>query len=147
MTIKAFEAQVRHLPLIEGKECVRAGIGYARALLLDFEQLHPPDARGYQEPERSLVVECCWRLETATEVLIGSSDEDDELRKAVAVCVGRRISGVEVFRPSFMLHIQFTDNLSLWVFPDSASDFVAESEYPRSSWFLAGRAVPEGWEE
>ncbi len=160
MTFKAFVAQARHLRALRGELCVRAKTGaYAWALLLDFGTLAPPDHRGYRQPQKGLVVECPWRIETRSAVIVASADAhvtdaagrrvqmEGLIEGKIQICVGKRIARVSVYRPSFMACVQFTDDLKLWIFPEDSADYEIVSEDPRCSWYVAGSAVPSGWEE
>lgn len=154
MTRQAFLTQANRLRSVRGDVCVQAMTGAGPwALLLDFGLLHPPDARGYQEPEKGLVVECPWRLETAATVLVTSDDgyssehvpaarSPAEIDAALQVCVGKRVEHITVYRPSFMVRLIFSGALRLWVFPVESAAYRDDSG-PYCCWYLAGRAFPE----
>lgn len=146
MTLGVFTNQAIRVQQLNGEECVRAEIGYGRSLLLDFGRLHPPDSSGYQEPEKSLVADCPWRAERHAEIIVGSGDDQDGIDGKLALCVGKRVTEIAVYRPSFMLRIQMAGGVTIWFFPDDAREYAAESEYPRSAWYVTGRSFPEGWE-
>lgn len=146
MTVKAFIKSTRDVLALKGQQCVRASAGYARTLLLDCGMLRPPDSIGYEEPEIGLVAECPWRLDSRTSVIVGSGDPEDVIDSRLQICLGKTVDAVEVFPPSYTLRVALSDGLTVWVFPDDSRDFVACSEYPRSSWYVAGFAVSEGWE-
>ena len=148
MTLKAFIAQARKLSLLNGEMCVRASPGaYDWALLLTFGMLYPPDATGYREWGKGIVVECPWRLETQTEVIVGSGNTDGTIREKIQACVGRRAIETEVHLPSYTACICFDEGLTLWIFPDDSRDYALQSDHPSSPWYLVGRAIPPGWEE
>lgn len=147
MTLAALRSQERWLPSLRGMRCSRAGIGGAGALLLDFGHIEPPDERGHQVAEKSLVVECPWRLETPRLVLAGYLDPDDLAESAAQACVGRSVDATAVFHPSFTARIELDGAFTIWVFPCEAEDYAEVGEYPSSPWFVTGSDVPEGWEE
>lgn len=147
MTLRAFVAQAQKLYSLQGEVCVQAKLGFARTLMLDFAGLLPPDERGYQQPERSLVAECSWRLESENEVVVGSGDSLETIRPKLQVCIGERVIEISVFRPSFMVQLRLTGGLAFWIFPDDSREYVSDSEYPHAPWYLAGHAFPSDWEE
>lgn len=148
MTLKAYLAQERVLRSMRGQTCARAATGAGSwSLLLDFGELAPANARGYREPRYGLVVECPWRLEDRTRVLAGSGDASETVDGAVQVCVGKRIERLTVYRPSFMLHVHFSAELSLWAFPEDTRSYAPTSDDPSSPWYVAGRVVSGGWED
>jgi hypothetical protein len=119
----------------------------------DFGALGPPDEKGFRSPERSLTVETWWRLETSMQVLVGSGDENATIDERIQLAVGKRVRDTQVFLPSYMVRLTFSDELVLWVFLDDARDYgVARPnptepwEYPNAPWFVMGPNVPEGWE-
>lgn len=153
MTLAALVKQARYLPTLYGAECTRAFRSYSSMLNLFFGALGPPDEKGFLNPERSLTVETSWRLETSSQVLVGSGDENATIGERVQVVVGQRVQDTQVFLPSYMVRLAFGDELVLWVFPDDARDYgVARPnpmepwEYPNAPWFVMGPDVPEGWE-
>lgn len=147
MTLRAFIRQAEDLRLLDDQVCVRASEGgFSGALLLDYGTLHPPDQDGYHQPDKGLVIECPWRLENSTDVIVGSGDQSDIVESRVQTCVGRRVRQIEVHPPSYMACIRFDGDLALWIFPDDSSDYTTQSEYPRNPYFVAGRTTPMGWE-
>ena len=82
-------------------------------------------------------------METKTEVIVGRGDEDETVESRLPVLVGKRVVQTRVYRPSYMVNIQFTDDLRLWIFPDNSRDYAIESEYG-VHWFVSGRAIPGG---
>jgi hypothetical protein len=154
MTRQAYRSQAKRLRSLRGDVCVRAMTGAGTwALLLDFGMLHPPDAAGYREPEKGLVVECPWRLETAVAVLVSSDDgyssvhvpaarSPAEIDAALQVCLGKRVEHITVYRPSFMIRLTFSGALRLWVFPVDSRAYQDDSG-PYCCWYLVGRAFPE----
>jgi hypothetical protein len=133
-------------------------------LLLDFGVFGPPDESGYRQAERSLIVECDWRLETATQVLAGSGsrhvafdpaagdcevhvEDDAELGPSVLRLVGRRVAAAEVFPPSYMARVEFDGDLTVWIFPDDPKDYTEESDDPSVPWFVTGSVLPSDWEK
>lgn len=121
--------------------------GFAGALLLDYGKLHAPDADGYQEPEKSLVVECPWRLENETHVIAGSGDRGEVIGARIQACVGKPVLQTRVHLPSYMACIRFAGDLILWIFPDSSSDYAVEEEYLGSPFYVTGRAISGDWED
>lgn len=147
MTLMAYRAQAQWLRALRGQTCVRAETGaYAWSLLLNFGELAAADADGYQEPTYGLVVECPWRLEDQTRVLAGSRGESETTDDALQVCVGKQLERISIYQPSFMFQARFSDGLLLWAFPDDVRSYALSSEYPKSPWYVAGRAVSGGWE-
>ncbi len=148
MTRRAYATQARILRSVRGETCVRAETGaYAWSLLLDFGTLQAPDADGYRAPAYGLVVECPWRLEDRTQVVAGSNDDAETVDARLQLCVGRRLTRVVVYQPSFMVHIYLEDGLSLWVFPDNPRDYAASTEPPYSAWYVAGHKADASWED
>lgn len=143
MTVEQFATQARHLRKFIGETCVRARCGYASALLLDFGMLHSPDQSGYQQPDKGLTIECCYRLETGKEVVFGWADQDDLIESRIGVLVGKCIERVKIFKPSYMAHIRFSEDLRLWIFPDQWKDYDPERAEYFVSWFVSGRAIPD----
>ena len=144
MSLRSFKEDAKRLRTLRGEECVRAGVGYANTLLLDFRMLHPPNERGYRQPDMSLVAECSWRLETATRVLVGWGDADEDIETRVQVCEGKQVTDVRVFRPSYMARLRFSGDLSIWVFPDRSKFFDPHDEESGSQWYVTGRSFPDG---
>ena len=142
MTLTQFAENARLLRRLSGEVCIRARVGHASALLLDFGILYPLNHRGYQQPEKALTVECCWRLETRTEVIVGWGDQDETIEARLQVLVGKRVLKTRVYQPSYMASIQFAEDLRLWIFPDDSRDYAAQSEY-NVCWYVTGRAIPE----
>jgi len=147
MTLRALAAQARALPRIRGRLCVRVGVGAATTLLLDFGALSPPDATGYEDPEYSVVAECAWRLDAPDRVIVGSGDFRERIRSGAGLLVGRRAVETAVFPPSYTARVAFEGRLVLWIFPVCSEDYAEDDEYPRAPWYLAGRALPSGWNE
>jgi hypothetical protein len=127
--------------------CSGARAGYAATLLLEFGEHNQPDARGYQCPEMGLIAECAWRLETPERVLAADLDADDTIERGLSVPVGQQLTAFDVFPPSFMLKLQFEDDLVVWTFPERSSDYAEVDDDPSVSWYITGIGVPEGWEE
>jgi hypothetical protein len=148
VTLKAFQAQARHLSALPDAVCFRAATGaHAWVLLLDFGALGPPDERGSRQPDFGPVVECPWRLEDGLRVIVGSGDQDEVIAPRIQACVGRRVIGTEVLTPSYTARVRFEGDLTLWIFPDDSKDYAESSEHPSCPWYLAGLAVPGGWQE
>lgn len=147
MSIRAFAASAEHAKRLRGRACVRVGIGYGKALLLDFGTLAPPDESGYMQPQIGLVAECPWRLESSGAVIVGSGDPTESGDQRLKICLGKVVAGVAISRPSYTLRLGLTDDLTLWVFPDDSRDFAVDQKDPRSSWYVAGFAVPSAWED
>lgn len=112
MSQRAFRKEAKLFRTLKGEECIRAGVGCVSALLLDFRMRHPPNEKGYREPDIGLVSECSWRLEPATKVLVGRGDADEDSETRVQVCEGRRVTRVRVYHPSYMARLRFSDDLS-----------------------------------
>ena len=147
MTLKAYQTQAQTLRSFRGKTCVRATTGaYSWSLLLDFGSLGPANAQGYREPEYGLVIECPWRLEDRAHVIVGSGDDAEIIDARLQPCVGKHLVRLSIHRPSYMVHVYFTDDLSLWIFPDDTKDYSSTSEHPYSPWYVVGSAVSGGWE-
>jgi hypothetical protein len=158
MTRQAFLVQANHLRSLRGEVCVGTKTGAGPwALSLDFGVLHSPDARRYRAPEKGLVVECPWRLEATTAVLVASADgyasehapaarSLADIETALQVCVGKRVERITVYRPPFMVRLALSGALRLWAFPENTGEYQDDGD-PRCSWYLAGRAFPGGWHE
>jgi hypothetical protein len=147
MTLRALEAQAQHLRRLNGERCIRAGIGGASALLLDFNLLNEPDETGYRLPELYLVASCPWRIETSENVIVGYFDRDEVLPDRVQICVGQTISSASVVLPSYTVRVTFSSDLTIWIFPCDSEDYALYGEYPSSPWYVGGRAVPSSWED
>ena len=147
MTLRAFATQERRLPILVGEVCSRAGVGGAGALLLDFGALLPPDEHGRQAAETGLVAECPWRLETISAVIVGYLDDDDTIEQRVQACTGRQVIDVGVFHPSYTVAVSFEGDLSLWIFPCDSKDYVDQSPYPSSPWYVLGTGTADDWED
>ena len=144
MSRRSFKEEVKLLRTLKGEECIRVGVSVANILILDFRMFHPPNERGYREPHICLIAECPWRLETPSKVLVGMGDEDEDIETRVQVCVGRRVTRVTVYRPSFMVRLRFSDDLSLWVFPQDSRHYESDNKELRNEWYVFGRSFPDG---
>lgn len=147
MSARAFAAQARRLRALRSEVCLHAQTGaYTWALLLEFRARHSPGERERSRAEHCLVVECPWRLETPTSVLVASAD-GEAIESDIQVCVGKQVLSVTVYRPSFMARLRFSDGLTLWLFPERTAEYAPNPENPSVSWYLTGRGIPSGWEE
>ena len=141
MTQAACKTQAKLVRLLRGEVCVRARVGQANTLLLDFGVLHDPDRHGYRESDKWLVAECPWRLERKDAVVVGNGDAANRVESPLQACVGKRLVRITVYRPSYMLHLRFDNDLRFWLFPDDAAVYAPGGESSAAPWYVGGRAI------
>lgn len=108
MADRSAQARARRLRGLRGAVCIRAQIGYAGALLLDFGTLREPDA--------------C------------SGDSAATAEHALRACLGMAVLRLTMYRPSYMCKVVLTDGFVLWLFPDAADQGQESNHLP---WYVA----------
>jgi hypothetical protein len=141
MTLRAFEASANQARRLKGERCIRASLGYADALLLDFGALRLAHPSGVELPAIGLVAECPWRLDSQTNVIVGYGDPAEIGAARLQECIGKSVTGVTIYKPSYMLRLKLEGDLVIWVFPDDSRRFSNDTDFNRSSWYIAGYTV------
>lgn len=121
------------LRAIEGQECWYVSIGgctypsFELALGAKVPRAQPlgnqrQDAVFREnDPSHSLLVWCCWRLRTESEVLgTGSDPESDSSESPLCVLVGQRVVSVRCEAPVWDLRLSFTGGFVLDLFAESS---------------------------
>jgi hypothetical protein len=89
---------------------------------------------GKSKPEwLLLVLYCAWRIETATEVLLGCEDTREQLQEEVGMLENVAISSIIISAPSLDTTIRFENGMRMRLFPQHSS---RESREQRDHWFL-----------
>lgn len=148
MTLKAYRANARLLKSLYGETCSQALIGYPWSIMLRFGAIHIPADRDDVPNEKGLTSDCPWRLETSKNVIVASREQSDEsMKERIQICVGARVESIRVFRPSFMLRVQFDIDLALWLFPEDSRDYQVDRQDKSIAWWLSGYAYTDSFED
>ncbi len=132
-----FEEFRANLNLLVSKECWSfiAGPGTGSFVTLDFGPKVPrrtplknktltQEQREYRG-EISLFVECSWRIDSGTEVVCSSQDDNEpggEMLQGLKLLTGEKVEEVNVFPPALDLVLKLTGGFSLRLFCDQTNE-------------------------
>lgn len=101
--------------------------------------------------ERQLRIHCTWRLEDQARVIVGSGSVhlkqpiqiesknpelalDDEFQENIRIVLHLVVERADVNLPSYMVTIQFSHGLCLWIFPDWTLDSAVPVDEQDAPW-------------
>ncbi|HUG13800.1 MAG TPA: hypothetical protein VMM78_02185 [Thermomicrobiales bacterium] len=152
MPPERMQRQIALLQRLHGQECTFTGSVDGKSLVLDFGARHPTgidEARGLVaafEGDYWLVVQCPWRLDSSTDVIVGGFDSVELILDFSRILVGKRVRATQVDPPGFTAQLSFDDDLTLWLFPCDSTELLADDDADGTAppWVISGRAIADG---
>ncbi len=145
MTDELAEEFVRRLTDLQGKSCWSLYASPSTGSHVDFDfgrklprvipMLGNPNLtedQKFYESEVSLFVQCAWRLDSAKEVICGSTDSNEKngpMLLGLQAMIGTTVERVTIATPAFDLILTLGGDLSLKVFCDQTNLEGDDSNY------------------